>query len=253
MSKVIVAEALHDENKKARGGQPGDQTGEEVVLREWRLNPKGWRVFRPKDPTVAERIAWDAKAAAANPYIGYDQDDRMTLYNAAKLCGFNCAGISTACECDCSSLVQVCVLYGGVKVGRFNTASEAKVLLKTGAFVELTGAEYTESPDRLRIGDILVTAVKGHTCICVSDGDKAYDPAEPSKDPEPQQYVKVLRGSVYVRCGDSTASAAIGVAHRKDTFPLLGIAPSGWYQIDYHGQIGYISNRADLTEVIEHA
>lgn len=244
MSKVIVAEALHDENKKARGGQPGDQTGEEVVLREWRLNPKGWRVFRPKDPAVADRIAWDAKAAAANPYIGYDQDDRMTLYNVAKLCGFNCANISTACECDCSSLVQVCVNYGGIKVGRFNTASEAKVLLKTGAFDELTGAEYTESPDRLRCGDILVTVTKGHTCICVSDGDKSDEHIEiPEK-------VVVVGKSVRVRAGDSVLYKTLCIAHKGDTFPVLGNSENGWYMIDFNGTTAYITNKSKYTKLV---
>ena len=249
MSTVYVGEALRDENRKARGGRPGDQTGEEVMLRPWRLNPKGWRVLRPKDATVAEKLAWDVKAAAANPYIGYDQDDRMTLYNAAKVVGYNCADVSVACECDCSSLVQVCCLYAGVNVGRFNTASEAKTLLKTGKFIELTDPKYTESPDFLRAGDILVTKTKGHTCIVISDGDKAYETPVPEPIPITNEVVYVKRGSVYVRCGDSTASAAIGVAHKRDTFPLLGIAPSGWYMIDYNGQIGYITNRFDLTEV----
>ena len=244
MSKVYVGEAIKDEKNNARGGEPGDQTGSEVCIREWRLNPKGWRVLRAKDPLVAEKIAWDAKAAAANPHIGYDQGDRRTLYDVAKLCGFNCADVSTACECDCSSLVQVCVNYGGIKVGRFNTASEAKVLLKTGAFEELTGAEYTESPDRLRRGDILVTVTKGHTCICVSDGDKSDELIEiPEK-------VVVVGKSVRVRAGDSVLYKTLCIAHKGDSFPLLGNGESGWYMIDFNGTTAYITNKSKYTKLV---
>ncbi len=61
--------------------------------------------------------------------------------------------------------------------------------------------------------------------------------------------VYVKAGSVNVREGDNKKTKLIGIAHKGDKFPLLGIAPSGWYNIDYKGQNGYISNRADLTEV----
>lgn len=67
--------------------------------------------------------------------------------------------------------------------------------------------------------------------------------------PEPKGIVYVKGGSVNVRYGDSTKSAIIGVAHRKDEYPLLGFGDSGWYKIDYKGVVGYISNRADLTEL----
>lgn len=258
MSKVYVGEAIKDEKNNARGGEPGDQTGNEVCIREWRLNPKGWRVLRAKDPLVAEKIAWDAKAAAANPHIGYDQGDRRTLYDVAKMCGFNCADITTPCECDCSSLVQVCVLYAGVKIGNFNTASEAKALLKTGAFVELTEEKYTESPDFLRTGDVLITRTKGHTCVVLNDGPKA-EPLpgpepEPDPTPEPTDPIVLVKGrSVYVRAGDGVYAKPIGIAHRKETYRLISIAPSGWYEIDFKGRIGFISNRPDLTEVVTYA
>ena len=63
------------------------------------------------------------------------------------------------------------------------------------------------------------------------------------------EVVVVKGGSVRVRQGDSTKTPCVGIAHRGDTFPLLGIAPSGWYQIPYRGKTCCISNRADLTEV----
>lgn len=248
---VYLAHAVSDEHGGARGGEPGDQTGKEVCLRKWYKNEKGWRVLRPKDPAVAEKIAWDAEAAAANPFIGYDQGDRNTLLNVVKPLGYNCAAVTTRCECDCSSLVQVCCLYAGVKVGSFSTATEASVLLKTGAFVELEGAEYTDSQDRLRRGDLLITRVKGHTAVVINNGKDAEPIPEPT--PDLRTFVRIKGGSVRVREGDNTGTKTIGIVHRGDEYPLVGYGDSGWYQIEWRGTTGYVTNKPQYTEVIEHA
>ena len=61
--------------------------------------------------------------------------------------------------------------------------------------------------------------------------------------------VHILGGSVRVREGDHKGTRCIGVAHRGERYPLLGIAPSGWYRISYRGQSCCITNRARYTEV----
>ena len=53
---VKIGSARIDENGKAHGGQAGDQTGKEVSTQNWYLHSKGWRVFRAKNPSVAEKI-----------------------------------------------------------------------------------------------------------------------------------------------------------------------------------------------------
>ena len=55
-----------------------------------------------------------------------------------------------------------------------------------------------------------------------------------------------------VRTGPGKDHPRILTARGKQTFPLLLIDPTtGWYKIDLgNGQAGYISNRADLTEVL---
>lgn len=75
-------------------------------------------------------------------------------------------------------------------------------------------------------------------------------------EPEPATVVYVKGGSVNVRSVDHVPkdkkqkeSTIIGIAHRGETYPLIKIAPSGWYNINFRGQLGYISNRPDLTEV----
>lgn len=250
---VYISHAISDENKAAYGGEAGDQTGKEVLVAKWSLNKKGWVVLRPKDRDTAKKIAYNARAAAENQNIGYDQHQRNTLFKEAEKVGFACALVETPCECDCSSLVRVCLWYAGIKVGHFNTANEADVLLKTGKFLRLTDAATTEHPDKLMEGDILVTKTKGHTCVVLNNGKDADVTPAPEPEPEPEpQYSKVVYvkgGSVYVRTSDSVAGATIGVAHRGDKLPYLGTGDSGWYHVEFKGREGYISNKPRYTEV----
>lgn len=68
--------------------------------------------------------------------------------------------------------------------------------------------------------------------------------------PEPiKTTVYVKGGSVRVREGDNVLTCCIGIAHKGDTFDLLGIAANGWYQIDYNGQSAYITNNTKYTEL----
>ena len=173
MATVKLAAAHIDERGKATGGKAGDQTGKEVCVRTYYVHSKGWRVLRPKSAAAADMIAQDAQAACDNPHIGYDQDQRESLYAAAEPYGFNCAKVKTNCETDCSALVRVCCAYAGIKLPSFNTSNEAQVLLDSGKFKELTGSKYTSQSTYLRRGDILVTRTKGHTEIVLNDGNKA--------------------------------------------------------------------------------
>ena len=54
---VKIGSARIDENGRAYNGKAGDQTGNEVSTQNWYLHSKGWRVFRAKNPGVAEKIA----------------------------------------------------------------------------------------------------------------------------------------------------------------------------------------------------
>lgn len=120
------------------------------------------------------------EAACDNPHIGYDQYDRLTLYDVAKPLGFDCAKVTTNCETDCSALVRVCCAYAGVDLINFNTAGEPDVLRNSGAFNELTGAKYSDSSEYLRRGDILCTKTKGHTVVVLTNGPKVFDTSLPT-------------------------------------------------------------------------
>ena len=72
----------------------------------------------------------------------------------------------------------------------------------------------------------------------------------PEPAPVPRQQVEVVGRSVWVRDGDSTKGKKRFVAHRGDIFPFVGVAPSGWYEIDTKKGQGFITNLARYTKLI---
>jgi hypothetical protein len=262
LSTVYLGNAVCDENGKAKGGKPGNQTGKELRIQPWYLNKRGWIVLRPKDSNVATKLAKDMRSACENMHIGYNQSTRNTLYTYASKVGFDCAKVTTDCECDCSSLVRVCCLYAGVNVKNFSTASELSILMKTGMFDELTEDKYTTKSDYLKAGDILVTQVKGHTAIVLNNGDKADPspkPPSPSPSPTTDAYVLVT-GSVRVRITPKTGKP-IYTAHSGDKLPYLGETAKAsdggeWYYVRVpNGDEGYISaftnSKRKYTKLVE--
>ena len=180
---VKVGSARIDENGKAHSGQAGDQTGKEVSTQNWYLHSKGWRVFRAKNPSVAEKIAQCMERACKNSKIGYDQYQRNTLYKVTEPLGFDTAKVTTACETDCSALVRVCIAFAGITglPEGFRTGNMPSNLNKTGAFTELTGSKYQSQSTYLGRGDILVTKTSGHTVVVLSNGSKYEGTVTPSK------------------------------------------------------------------------
>lgn len=170
---VYVGSARSDENGKAHSGKAGDQKqGKEVSIQAWYKHPKGWRVFRAKDPVHALMIAEIMRWACESDLIGYDQYQRNTLYNELALYAFEKVYISKAVETDCSALVRVCLAFCGIDVpAEFRTANMATYLLNTGMFVELKGSKYTDQQDYLGEGDILVTKTSGHTVVALDNGE----------------------------------------------------------------------------------
>lgn len=236
---VKLASASIDERGKAIGGKAGDQTGREVKTQNYYNHSKGWRVFRPTDKDIAEKIAYDAEAAAHNNNIGYDQGQRQTLYNAAAKVGFDCAKVTTPCETDCSALVRVCLAYVGINVpAGFRTSNEGKYLLNSGRFVELTDAKYTKGGDYLRRGDILCTKTQGHTVVVITDGK--YSDDTPPMHPE---YVEVTAKSVNVRTAPNIKGRVLGVVYKGDKLIYQGVTDTttGWHLVVYQNQNGWIT------------
>ena len=91
------------------------------------------------------------------------------------------------------------------------------------------------------------------------DPQPAPDPPQPT--PQPTQTVEVIAKSVNVRNADSKKGKIIltahnaawykskGIQHGNDTFPFLGVSPSGWYEIETKKGHGYITNLPRYTKL----
>lgn len=169
MNKIIIGSARIDENGKISGGASGDQKqartpdySGEVSMQDFYVHSKGWIVIRAKDSNIGLRLASSMIKACNNSNIGYDQNERLGIikYGTAS---------TVKTECDCSSLVRQCVIEAaGKDPGNFNTGSEAKALINTGLFEQITYV----SGMTLYTGDILVTKTKGHTAIVTEGAER---------------------------------------------------------------------------------
>lgn len=232
---VKIGSARIDENGHTKGGKAGDQTGKEVSIQNWYLHKKGWRVIRCLDPQRAILIADDMQYACDNKHIGYDQNQRLTLYNVAKTVGFNCSKVTQNCETDCSALVRVCCAYAGIKVSNFNTSNEITILLKSGYFEEMKGAKYQNTSDYLMRGDILVTKTQGHTVVVLSNGkyvEITYN------------HIIVTGGSVNIREEPKLTGKIMCIAHKGDIYTYAHeFIDDKWYKIKCDNKYGYISSK----------
>lgn len=263
---VKIGHASIDENGTIRNGKAGDQTARELCIRDW-YNAKWLAVIRPKDGSVAEKIAKAMEQACANEKIGYDQYQRTTLYTAAKAVDWDLSKITTTCECDCSSLVAVCVNAAGVPVSKdIYTGNEQAALVGTGKFEVLTGSSYTGSSTKLKRGDILLSS--GHTAVVLSNGSKVTTSPTPEKKPaatttEPQgvktdparsfsrqfakTYTVTASGGLNLRAGAATSKQVIRVLNPGEKVTCYGYYSHGtgstvWlYVQDAAGRTGFCS------------
>ena len=208
---VKIGHASSDENGKAKGGKAGDQTGGEVVIQDWYLRTKGWtEVFRAKDHKIAGKIAKAMEQACSNNNIGYDQGQRTTLFKYAKKHDFDLTKITEKCECDCSSLVSVCVNAAGIKVSKdMYTGNQKAVLHNTGKFDVLTDPKYLIRPDNLRRGDIILGP--GHTAIVLTNNESTNVDAAKNFDKALAGIYKVTATKLNVRLGAGTDKKVLTV------------------------------------------
>ena len=183
----MISNCGHDENGKYGGGKAGDQTGNEWVVIPWYNRP--WKcVLRHTDPVVRKEIAKQARAAAENPLIGYDQGQRLTFWNHLAASNYDPAQITVACEADCSSGVAAIVKATGYKLGvkalqGVSTSAytgNLRAALKAAGFTVLTDNKYLTSDKYLLAGDVLLYDGH-HTAINLDNGAAAeVDPVDKS-------------------------------------------------------------------------
>lgn len=233
---VLIGSARSDERGKATGGKAGDQNGgKEVSTQNWYKHSKDWRVLRCKNPDKAAKMAEAMRNLCATNYVGYDQYQRNTLYSALQAVGWKLNLLKKNVETDCSALIRVCAAYAGITLPDFNTSTQAKVMLASGEFVELTGSKYTDKEDYLAVGDCLITRTKGHTVLVLTDGPK-HQATEAATGPV------VKKGSWNVRRGPGTGYDSIGTVHGGDR--LSTVDTESWQAIRWNGEIAFISKVA---------
>lgn len=176
----MIANSGHDERGKYSAGQAGDQTGTEWQVRSWYKYSYGWNcVLRYPDTKVANKIAEQARAAANNNNIGYDQGQRLTFWYALKDAGYKAENIKTKCESDCSAGVTAIVKAVGYllnvpklqELSITNYTGSMKPNFRAVGFEVLTDEKYLTSDKYLMEGDILLN-INHHTCINLDNGSK---------------------------------------------------------------------------------
>lgn len=181
----MISNCGMDERGAFRGGKAGDQTGGEWTLRKWYSHP--WDVVcRYPAATVRHWMGDQARAAALNDCIGYDQSDRLSFWVQLRRENYDVNRIGVKCEADCSSGVLAIVKAAGFRFGikALQAVSETgytgnmEAILRKAGFQILTDDKHRKSADWLDSGDILLNTTR-HTAFCVDAGPKCDANKEP--------------------------------------------------------------------------
>ncbi len=162
---IRIGHASADENRKAKKGKAGDQTGGEVIIRNF-YNSEWTYVLRCKDKRKAEIMASACEAGCGNDNIGYDQNERNTLRTQAKAVNWDLSKITTPCECDCSSFMTVCAEAAGINIPYSESNAPTTYSMRT-AFKSTGMFDVLTPTVAKRRGDILVK--NGHTVMVLDD------------------------------------------------------------------------------------
>jgi len=166
--KVVLGHAVCDEHGHGVNGEAGDQTGKEVRYQFWYNRSKGWHtVMRAKKLKVRKKIAETACKIVENHLWGYDMNQRYTGYNAILNYNFDPDNTVVPVECDCSTMATIeCASAGIMLPKETRTATMRTAYKNSGAFYLYTAKKYTNKPDNLKVGDIIVG--EGHTATVVN-------------------------------------------------------------------------------------
>lgn len=202
MAKVMFSHAASNENGQTAGGKAGDQTKREVRIEEF--FDYDWQyILRPIDPKVAEGMAKGAEQAAANDNVGYDQPDRYSFYEQAKLKNFDISKIDKPCNTDCSQMVTTLTLGQGVpRLSKYVwTANMVEAFQYTKAFDIIL----YQNQKQLRRGDALLTVTKHHVVMVI----RGYDDEAPAYSTTPKGVGEAYGMATIPVYSDTTATKKI--------------------------------------------
>jgi len=159
------------ETGRGRNNKAGDQTGREVRVGVWYQFGQT-AVYRWKDRDLAKAYATAIEALCLNDHIGYDMNDRDTLWNTLNAVGWKPAKVKKNVECDCSMLTGCginCVTKKATIDKTIWTGNIDALLMKTGLFKRLTDKKYLTTDAYLKTGDI-INAPNHHVISALADG-----------------------------------------------------------------------------------
>lgn len=194
-----IAQASKDENGKISGGVAGNQ-GNELQIRSWYNRP--WNVvLRAKMAETGVQIANVAESLVRCRKIGYDQSNRLSLWDECEKIHWNISRIDeiSPCECDCSSLVAVVLRFCGIAIPKTAyTGNLQSYIMGTGIFMALSGSQWTTTDAYLQRGDILLNTAH-HVAIALDNGEKLI-----TKPFAPYAAVVAVSSYLNVRTGPGT-------------------------------------------------
>lgn len=234
---IKVAEAIGDEHGGSSGGEYGDQTGNEILIRTFKKRSYPFTEFlRCNDRSMAQAAVAYAERIALCPKFGYSQAKRWTGAKNIEAVGADDLEQAAAGDFDCSSFVIESYRLAGCPLKMTGyTGSLRKLLLATGYFYDTDDSD----PERAEAGDVF-NAPSKHTLIVLTDGTEA-EPEPPLVD----DYVEIIRGRVNVR--KVPAGRVYMVASKGDRFPYLGYTepdPMGklWWAVECDRRTCFISS-----------
>lgn len=156
-------------------GAKGDSTKKEVCVRTWYSKPWDFMAIHP-DAAVREKHAAAVEDCCENDCIGYGQADRNTAYTEAKKVGFVVGKIKTKCNCDCSSLQNLCAVISGAPNVTYESNGwvtfNMKAKLAAAGYKIITDSTYLNSEDYCVRGAIYVKE-SSHTVCGLTNGSNA--------------------------------------------------------------------------------
>lgn len=165
---IKIGHASIDENNKASGGQAGDSTQKEVCVRTWYSKP--WQYYLEcTDKSIANVAATYMEQICANDNVGYDQSQRLTLYNQLKV--HKDVSKLTPCECDCSSLIACCYIMAGLDINPSCTTRNIRsALISTGKFKAYSDTEHLTTDKYAKRGGLFLKE-GSHIVMALENGE----------------------------------------------------------------------------------
>lgn len=173
----MLSNCGHDERWCYTGGMAGDQNGT-----EWQIMPYydyPWNVMiRHPNPTIRHWMGDQARAAALNNFVGYDQGQRGTFWVNLADSDYDAAQITVMCEADCSSGVLSIAKAAGYhfdipemqSINQWGTTWTEPEILEAAGFEIHREGKYLRSGVYLDNGDILLNT-NYHTAFNITRGD----------------------------------------------------------------------------------